>query len=124
MPLTDNQIKGLKPGREAVQEDRGGDLGIVVSPTGAKSFQTRYRFDGKEKIITHGLYPAMRLAEARALNEQTKVLRRARASTRWRRPVPRDRANDGPATASGVDRERLFATVADEWWDKKKLPTI
>ena len=123
MPLTDNQIKGLKPGPKQYGKPDGGGLGIVVTPTGAKSFRTRYRFDGKAKIITHGIYPDISLAEARRMRDEAKALL-ARGIDPMAKPDPADRDDDGPATASGVDRERLFGTVVEEWWEKKKLPTI
>ena len=134
MPLTDNQIKGLKPAANPYKKTDRDNLRVLVSPAGGKSFQTRYQFDGKEKTITHGRYPAMRLAEARALNEQThflvakgidpmaKAAPRDERAARAKAASPKVRAV--PATASGVDRERLLATVADEWWDRKKLPTL
>jgi len=120
MALTDNQIKGFKPAATAYQKADGGGLMVFVTPTGAKSFRTRYRFDGKQKMKTHGLWPGVTLAEARRLRDQTKALVAKGIDPMAKGPVA-EIGEPVLATASGVSRERLFSTVADEWWHKKKL---
>jgi integrase len=63
LPLTDLACKNLKPGAKALGD--GGSLSLVISPTGVKSWQYRYRIAGRPGIFTIGQYPAVSLAEAR-----------------------------------------------------------
>jgi hypothetical protein len=42
----------------------GEGLSVLVQPTGAKWWRFRYRFDGKQKMLSFGTYPDIGLAEA------------------------------------------------------------
>lgn len=78
--FTDTFIKSLKPRtqRYFVREDapRGeGGFGIRVMPTGAKSWQMIYTFEGKRKWLFLGEYPGMGLSKAREVfREKRKIL--------------------------------------------------
>jgi hypothetical protein len=52
MPLTDTQIKGLKPAGKATKHSDGGGLHLLVSPQGSKLWRQAYRFDGKQKTLS------------------------------------------------------------------------
>lgn len=79
--LNDNQIRNAKPKsnvyrlRDTNSVCRG--FGVVVAPSGAKSFYLSFTSpeDGKRKQISLGKYPAIKLAEARriALERRDKV---------------------------------------------------
>lgn len=45
-------------------DERG--LFLMVTPAGGKWWRFRYRFDGKEKLLSLGIYPDVSLKEARA----------------------------------------------------------
>ncbi len=67
--FNDKQIQNLKPtgARYEVREGNAhgnGTLALRVGPTGQKSWQYLYRFDGKVRRMTLGAYPAMTVAEA------------------------------------------------------------
>ncbi|HYD98385.1 MAG TPA: integrase arm-type DNA-binding domain-containing protein [Alphaproteobacteria bacterium] len=68
MPFNDRQISGLKPKGERyqVKEDGKTGLGIRVTPEGVKTWFYQYRFEGRERRLRLGTYPATSLAEARA----------------------------------------------------------
>lgn len=73
MPLSDTKIKSLKPGikqdgtvtRKAykVTDEKG--LYIEIKPNGSKLWRFKYRIDGKEKLLSVGIYPDVSLKEAR-----------------------------------------------------------
>ena len=67
MRFTDRSIAALKPkpGRYEVWEDGRTGLGVRVSPSGRKTWVYLYRFDGKPRRMTIGIYPALGLASAR-----------------------------------------------------------
>lgn len=73
-PLSDTQIKNIKPAPKDVKLFDGGGLFLLVTPTGGKLWHFKYRFGGKEKKLTFGAYPAVTLADARQRREDAKKL--------------------------------------------------
>lgn len=62
MPLIDIAIKRAKPCSGRTKLSDGGGLHIEISPVGTKTWKMAYRFDGKQKTITGGRYPSIKLA--------------------------------------------------------------
>lgn len=77
MPLSDIKVKTLKPGIKPdgsvtakaykVTDERG--LYIEVTPKGGKRWRFKYRFEGKEKLLSLGIYPDVSLKQARERRE-------------------------------------------------------
>ncbi len=65
MPLTDIQVSKCKSKDKQFTLFDGGGLFLLISPSGGKLWRFKYRFDGKEKLISFGAYPDISLAEAR-----------------------------------------------------------
>ena len=65
MPLTDTQLRNLKPKPSQYRKSDGGGLYIEVAPGGSKLWRLAYRFDGKQKVLVLGSYPETPLARAR-----------------------------------------------------------
>ena len=65
MPLTDSQLRNLKPKAKSykVTDERG--LYIEVTPIGSKLWRYRYRVGKIEKKLSIGTYPSIGLREAR-----------------------------------------------------------
>jgi hypothetical protein len=65
MPLTDTAVRNAKPAKKAVKlfDDRG--LYLEVSSAGGKWWRHKYRFEGKEKRLSLGIYPDVGLKGAR-----------------------------------------------------------
>ena len=65
MPLTDIAIRSLKPSKmpSKLFDERG--LNLEVSPAGGKWWQWKFRFGGKEKRLSMGVYPDVSLKDAR-----------------------------------------------------------
>ncbi|MDB0569809.1 integrase arm-type DNA-binding domain-containing protein [Ralstonia solanacearum] len=74
MPLTDIAIRNAKPSEKPIRLFDGGGLYIEVSPSGGKWWRLKYRFAGKEKRLSLGVYPEIGLKEARDRREATKRL--------------------------------------------------
>lgn len=74
MPLTDTAIRNAKPSEKPIRLFDGGGLYIEVSPSGGKWWRLKYRFAGKEKRLSLGVYPEIGLKEARDRREATKRL--------------------------------------------------
>jgi hypothetical protein len=65
MPLTNTAIRNAKPGNKPTTffDERG--LYLEVSPTGGKWWRLKFRFGGKEKRLSLGVYPDVPLKDAR-----------------------------------------------------------
>ena len=74
MPLTDVSIKNAKPGDKSVRLFDGGGLYLEISPAGGKLWRLKYRFEGREKRLALGQYPAVSLREARECRDEAKHL--------------------------------------------------
>ena len=55
MPLTDTAIRGIKPADKARKFFDGNGLFLYVAPSGTKSWRVKYRFQGREKLLTLGV---------------------------------------------------------------------
>ncbi len=66
MPLTDSVARNAKPAAKPKRMfDRDG-LYLEVSPRGGKWWRLKYRYAGKEKRVSLGVYPEINLKKARA----------------------------------------------------------
>ncbi|MGO4916549.1 N-6 DNA methylase [Pseudogemmobacter sp. W21_MBD1_M6] len=65
MPLSDIQVRNLKPREKAYKVSDFEGLFVLVKPNGSKLWQFKYRMDGKERLLSIGVYPDVGLAQAR-----------------------------------------------------------
>ncbi|MEP3231255.1 MAG: integrase arm-type DNA-binding domain-containing protein [Hyphomicrobiales bacterium] len=72
MPLTDTAIRNLKSTGKPTKHSDSGGLHILLSAQGAKLWKMAYRFNGKQKTLSFGIYPAVTLAQARKKRDQAK----------------------------------------------------
>lgn len=64
MALTDLKIKKAKPEEKSYKLGDGGGLFLLVNPNGSKLWRQKYRYHDKEKLLSHGQYPDVTLAQA------------------------------------------------------------
>lgn len=82
MPLTDTAIRNAKPGitpagKTTDKPYKMGDAGglyLEVAPSGGKWWRFKYRFGGKEKRLSFGVYPDVTLALARQRRDDARKL--------------------------------------------------
>jgi hypothetical protein len=74
MPLTDAAIRNAKPGAKPVKLADSNGLFLLVTPKDQRWWRLRYRFDGKEKMISLGTYPAVTLKDARQRRDEARAL--------------------------------------------------
>lgn len=65
MKLTDTAIRKAKPKAKSYKMADGGGLFLQVQPSGGKLWRYKYRFAGKEKLLSMGVYPDVSLKIAR-----------------------------------------------------------
>jgi len=62
--LTEIQARTAKPRTKAYKLAAGRGLCLFVMPDGAKYWRYRYRYGGKERMISVGVYPYVSLKAA------------------------------------------------------------
>lgn len=114
--LTDTVIKGSKPGPKDYKLSDGEGMYLLIQPNGAKHWRLKYRFGGKEKLLSLGTYPETSLKQAR---EKRKV-ERERLSTGID-PSSKRKAEKASITTSS---EGTFEAVAREWHNTIHIPKV
>jgi integrase len=109
-PLSDIQVKNVKPAPKEIKLFDGGGLFLLVSPSGGKLWRFKYRFEGKEKKLTFGSYPTVTLAEARKRREDAKKL--------LSNGVDPSDIKKSLKAATVAETENGFEVVAREWHRK------
>lgn len=74
MALTDVAIRQAKPGPKATKLSDEKGMFLLVTPAGGKLWRFKYRFEGKEKLLAMGAYPAVSLSDARKRREDARAL--------------------------------------------------
>nr|WP_200967923.1 integrase arm-type DNA-binding domain-containing protein [Pseudomonas aeruginosa] len=74
MTLSDLTVRQAKAAEKAYSIPDTDGLGLVVTPTGGKSWHLRYYWLGKQKRISLGNYPEIGLREARTLRDEARAL--------------------------------------------------
>lgn len=72
MPLTARQIETAKPADKDYKLTDAQGLYLLVKKSGAKYWCLKYRFAGKEKKLSIGVYPEVTLAQARSHREDAR----------------------------------------------------
>ena len=74
MPLTDAFLRTLKPPAKPEKHSDTGGLFILATPNGGKWWRLKYRFGGKEKLLSMGTYPEVGLKAARERRDEARAL--------------------------------------------------
>jgi len=124
MPLTDVEIRNAKPRDKAFRLFDGGGLYLEVSPAGGKWWRFKYRFGGKEKRLSLGVYPEVGLA-GRKDKDSGAWIDGARDKREKARQMLASGIDPGEVrkAASSTKAERAansFELVAREWYGKNK----
>jgi len=72
MALSEFAVRKAKPKDKAYKLADGGGLYLHVQTSGSKHWRMKYRFGGKEKLLTFGPYPLITIAEARKKRDAAK----------------------------------------------------
>ena len=74
MALTDPEIRNAKPGDKPFKLYDAGGLFLLIQKNGGKWWRLKYRFAGKEKLLSMGAYPDVGLKEARKKRDAAREL--------------------------------------------------
>ncbi|MGH6671907.1 MAG: tyrosine-type recombinase/integrase [Xanthobacteraceae bacterium] len=74
MLLTAFAVQNAKPRSKPYLLRDGHGLHLLVRPNGSKLWRLRYRFGGKQNMLSFGAYPDVSIAEARAKRDEARKL--------------------------------------------------
>ncbi|CAJ3334825.1 MULTISPECIES: tyrosine-type recombinase/integrase [Burkholderia] len=112
MPLTDTAIRNAKPADKPVRLFDGGGLYLEIAPSGGKWWRLKYRFGGKEKRYSLGVYPEVTLATARKKRDE--------AREKLAAGIDPGEAKKAEKRASLLAAAHSFEVVARGWMDERK----
>jgi integrase len=112
MPLTDVAIRRAKPSDKAVRMFDGDGLYLELAPAGGKWWRLKYRYGGKEKRLSLGVYPDVGLREARERRDAARKL-----LVNGVDPADARQAEKASRATAGSNS---FEAVAREWYAKNK----
>jgi integrase len=111
MPLSDTAIRKIKPTGKPfkVADERG--LHLLVTPSGGKLWRLKYRFEGREKLLSFGTYPDVPLVRAREKRDEARrILADGIDPSEHRKAHQAMRAEVNGNT---------FEAIAREWYSKQ-----
>ena len=113
MSLTDIKVKNAKPLEKEYKLTDGFGMFLRVTPKGSKYWQMAYRFEGKQKLFSIGVYPAVSLSDARQRRDEAR-----RLLAQGIDPNAKKQAEVKELKAKR-DNTRSFRTVAKAWFSTK-----
>jgi len=117
MTLTDTKIRNAKPGEKPTRlfDERG--LYLEVSPAGGKWWRLKYRFGGKEKRLSLGVYPDVTLKEARDRRDAARKLLSDGVDPSENRKAIRSAQSDRASNSFEVVTREWFGKYSVGWAD-------
>jgi integrase len=112
MALTELKIRNAKAKDQPYRLADGGGLYLYVSPAGGKLWRWKYRFEGKEKLMSFGAYPEVSLLAARTAHQEHRTKLAAGTD-----PMAERKAQK---TLQVREVETSFEYVAKAWFAKWK----
>lgn len=105
------QIRRAKPEAKAYTLGDGQGLSLLIEPNGSKSWRFRYRYAGKPKMISLGVYPTITLADARSRRDDARKL-----VAEGKNP---SEVRKEQKIALQTESESVFEKIATEWHQMK-----
>ncbi|MDX8410866.1 MAG: integrase arm-type DNA-binding domain-containing protein [Mariprofundaceae bacterium] len=115
MALTDTAIRNAKPGGKARKMFDGKGLYVEVVPSGGKRWRLKYRFNGKEKRISLGVYPDVSLKDARDRRDEARKLLANDIDPSENRKAKKASREERAANSFEVLAREWFAKFSTDW---------
>ena len=109
MALSVTAIKNAKPTNKAFKLYDEAGLFFQVTPSGGKWWRFKYRYDGKEKLLSLGTFPDVSLADARNRRDDARKLLAQIPS------INPSNTRKAVKAANTLNAENSFEALAREW---------
>jgi integrase len=118
MALKSAQIKKLKalPGKKQTAFHDGENLFLYVTSKGQKWWRFKYKFNGKNQLISLGTFPAISLADARVKAYECNSLLKNGVN-------PAEHRKQAKAAVKAAT-ENTFEFIARDWWKTKTVNLV
>lgn len=111
MPLTELTCKSAKPEEKAYRLSDAEGLYLEVMPNGSKYWRLKYRLHGRESRYAIGVYPTVKLSEARQERDAAKKLVAQGIHPAHQKQAVKEAAKQ--------NAENTFQAIAEEWFTLK-----
>jgi integrase len=108
--LTEASVRALRPKDRPYKRSDGQGLYVLVTVTGARLWRFKYRFNGKEKLLTVGAWPEVSLKEAREKRDD--------ARKQLRDGIDPHANKQAAKIAAAADPLESFEDVAQEYYGR------
>ncbi|WP_035422961.1 tyrosine-type recombinase/integrase [Asticcacaulis benevestitus] len=112
MALSDSAIRNAKPADKPYKVYDDGGLFLLISPAGGKLWRLKYRYGGKEKLLSFGGYPDVSLKDARERRDAARKLLAA--------DIDPGAEKKRKAVAATIAAGNTFKSVADAFIAKRE----
>ena len=111
MALTARQAETAKPAAKDYKLADAQGLYLLVKTSGSKYWQLKYRFGGKERTLSIGVYPAVTLAQARSKREEARNMLAEGKDPSYEKQAQKRAHRESTAIT--------FKAIASEWFNHK-----
>ncbi|EIY0218831.1 Arm DNA-binding domain-containing protein, partial [Escherichia coli] len=115
MPLTVRQIESAKPADKDYKLSDGQGLYLLVKKSGARYWNLKYRFAGKEKKLVIGVYPDISLAQARQKRDEARKLLAEGKDPSYEKQARKLAIRESMACTFRTIAEELLTHMARRW---------
>ena len=110
MPLTDVTVRTAKPRDRTYKLSDSGGLYVEITPAGGKRWRWKYRIEGREKLLSMGVYPDVPLVAARGRRDDARKLLASGVDPSVHRQAAK--------AAQAESAANSFEVIAREWFVK------
>ncbi|KRA46464.1 integrase arm-type DNA-binding domain-containing protein [Pseudoxanthomonas sp. Root630] len=110
--LTDMAVRNAKGKERPYKLAAGAGLYLQVMPNGARYWRMKYRIDGKEKLLSIGVYPEVSMREAMEKRDAARLALRSNKDPSEERQLAK--------LKSKLSADTRFEAIALEWWDSRQ----
>src|SRR5262245_54556843 len=111
MPISATAIRNATPRDTPYRLHNTGGMYLEISPKGGRWWRMAYRYGGKRKLLSLGVYPDVSLADARERRDEARKL--------LARGVDPSAARKSAKRAAKHQAANSFESVAREWYTKQ-----
>ena len=113
--LTDTTVRNAKPGKKPVRLFDNDGMYLEISPAGGKWWRLKYRYLGKEKRLSLGVYPKVGLKVARDRRDEARKLLAAGIDPSQHRKAIRSARVERAANSFEVVGREWLAKYSTTW---------